>query len=49
MSLASENRKVTPDEVAANREWVRPAVRHLAAGSAEDESGPATDAIINPS
>jgi hypothetical protein len=31
------------------REWVKPDVRRIAAGSAEDSSGPATDAITNPS
>jgi hypothetical protein len=31
------------------REWVRPSVQQLSAGSAEDSSGPATDAITNPS
>ena len=29
--------------------WVRPEVRRLVAGSAEDASGPNTDAITNPS
>lgn len=36
-------------EEASLREWIRPAVQQLAAGSAEDSSGPATDAITNPS
>lgn len=29
--------------------WVRPEVRRLVAGSAEDASGPSTDAVTNPS
>jgi hypothetical protein len=29
--------------------WVRPEVRRLVAGSAEDASGPNVDAITNPS
>jgi hypothetical protein len=29
--------------------WVRPELRRLAAGSAEDSFGPSTDAITNPS
>jgi hypothetical protein len=31
------------------KNWVKPEVAHLAAGSAEDSSGPATDQITNPS
>ena len=49
MTRARENNKVVSNEVAASREWVRPAVQHLEAGRAEDDSGPSTDAIINPS
>jgi hypothetical protein len=49
MTHSREDYKVAGSEVAASREWVRPTVQHLAAGRAEDESGPATDAIINPS
>lgn len=33
----------------AHREWVRPAVTRLAAGSAEDGGGMTVDAGINPS
>ena len=33
----------------AKAEWVKPDVRRITAGSAEDSSGPATDAITNPS
>jgi hypothetical protein len=36
-------------EAAARREWLRPTVQQLAAGSAEDSSGPAIDGITNPS
>ena len=31
------------------REWTKPEIRKLDAGSAEDDSGPNQDAIINPS
>lgn len=44
MTVARENQDLTP-----RREWIRPAVQQLSAGSAEDSSGPATDAIVNPS
>jgi hypothetical protein len=49
MSSAREADKVTRGEVAGLREWVRPSVRDLPAGVAEDDSGPNQDAIINPS
>jgi hypothetical protein len=49
MTQAHENNIVASNEVAASREWLRPTVQRLEAGSAEDDSGPSTDAIINPS
>jgi hypothetical protein len=33
----------------ARRSWIRPAVQLLAAGSAENSAGPATDATTTPS
>jgi hypothetical protein len=36
-------------EVEEKAEWDKPEVRRITAGSAEDSSGPATDAITNPS
>jgi len=48
MTVARENLEMAIEE-AARREWIRPAVQQLAAGSAEDSSGPAFDAITNPS
>ena len=49
MTVSRENLEVAIDVAAGQREWIRPAVQQLAAGSAEDSSGPATDAITNPS
>ena len=49
MTVSREDFQVVTDASAGQREWIRPAVQLLAAGSAEDSSGPATDAIINPS
>jgi hypothetical protein len=49
MSFAREPDKLARDEMAGLREWVRPIVHGLAAGSAEDDSGPNQDAIFNPS
>jgi hypothetical protein len=46
MTVAREHQDPTTED---RREWIRPAVQQLAAGSAEDQSGPATDAITNPS
>jgi len=48
MTIARENLEMAIEE-AVRLEWIRPAVQQLAAGSAEDSSGPATDAITNPS
>jgi len=48
MTVAREYQEVTV-EADARREWIRPAVQQLAAGSAEDQAGPATDGITNPS
>ncbi|HET9640447.1 MAG TPA: hypothetical protein VFP12_14705 [Allosphingosinicella sp.] len=48
MTVAREYQDLTT-EAGSRREWIRPAVQQLAAGSAEDSSGPATDAIFNPS
>jgi len=48
MTVAREYQDLTI-EAGARREWIRPSVQQLAAGSAEDSSGPATDAITNPS
>ena len=36
-------------EAIQRREWAKPEIRKLAAGSAEDDSGPNQDAILNPS
>jgi hypothetical protein len=49
MTVSRENLEVADEVVAGQREWIRPAVQQLAAGSAEDSSGPAFDAITNPS
>jgi hypothetical protein len=49
MTVSREILEAATAEGAARREWIRPAVQQLAAGSAEDSSGPATDAITNPS
>lgn len=48
MTVARENQDLTP-EANVRSEWIRPAVQQLSAGSAEDSSGPAVDAIVNPS
>ena len=48
MTVARENHEMAT-EAGSRREWIRPSVQQLAAGSAEDSSGPATDAITNPS
>jgi hypothetical protein len=48
MTVAREYQDMTT-EADARREWIRPAVQQLAAGSAEDSSGPDIDGIINPS
>ena len=48
MTVARDNLEMGLEE-AVRREWIRPAVQQLAAGSAEDSSGPAIDAITNPS
>jgi hypothetical protein len=48
MTVAREYQDLNT-EAGARLEWIRPAVQQLAAGSAEDSSGPATDAITNPS
>ena len=48
MTHATEN-KAASNLVEASREWVRPAVQHLAAGDADDETGPSLDGILNPS
>jgi hypothetical protein len=49
MSSAHESDKLARDDMVGLREWVRPVVHALAAGSAEDEAGPSTDGILNPS
>jgi hypothetical protein len=49
MTHARENAEAGSNEAAASRKWTRPAVQRLAAGSAEDGSGPALDGILNPS
>ena len=49
MTVSRDNLEVADEGTAGQREWIRPVVQQLAAGSAEDSSGPATDAIINPS
>ncbi|HEX6377301.1 MAG TPA: hypothetical protein VFZ91_16455 [Allosphingosinicella sp.] len=49
MTVVREDLTMTTSEAADRREWIRPAVQQLAAGRAEDSSGPATDAITNPS
>lgn len=49
MTVARELPETAVEETVALREWVRPAVHQLAAGSAEDSSGPAFDAATNPS
>lgn len=49
MTVSRETFEVATHATAGQREWVRPAVQLLAAGSAEDSSGPAFDAITNPS
>jgi hypothetical protein len=49
MTVSREYLEVATEVTAGQREWIRPAVQQLAAGSAEDSSGPATDAITNPS
>jgi hypothetical protein len=36
-------------EAGVRREWIRPVVQQITAGSAEDSSGPDVDAITNPS
>ncbi len=43
MTVARENLELAFEAV--RREWIRPAVQQLAAGSAEDSSGPAVDAL----
>ena len=48
MTVARENQELAT-EASARREWTRPAVQQLAAGSAEDSSGPDFDGITNPS
>lgn len=48
MTVAREYQDMTT-EAGDRREWIRPAVQQLAAGSAEDSSGPAVDQITNPS
>jgi hypothetical protein len=47
MTVARELDEVT--EGTSLREWIRPSVQQLSAGSAEDSSGPALDGIGNPS
>ncbi len=49
MTVSRGNLDVAIEDTAGQREWIRPVVQQLAAGSAEDSSGPATDAITNPS
>lgn len=49
MTIAREDHDMADHKAAASREWVRPTLQQLAAGSAEDSSGPDFDAIINPS
>ena len=46
MTVAREHQHLTTE---ARREWVRPEVQQLAAGSAEDQAGPDFDGITNPS
>ena len=49
MSAAGEADKWAMDDMVGLREWVRPMVRDLAAGGAEDDSGSSSDGILNPS
>jgi hypothetical protein len=49
MTVSREDLQLVTEGNAGQREWIRPAVQLLSAGSAEDSSGPAQDAIINPS
>ncbi|HYE27114.1 MAG TPA: hypothetical protein VEA61_02615 [Allosphingosinicella sp.] len=48
MTVSREEIEVTAAET-DRRQWIRPTVQQLAAGSAEDSSGPDTDTITNPS
>ncbi|HYW17321.1 MAG TPA: hypothetical protein VE891_14370 [Allosphingosinicella sp.] len=48
MTVARENQDMTI-EASTLREWIRPSVQQLAAGSAEDQAGPDFDGITNPS
>lgn len=36
-------------DASARRDWIRPSVQLLSAGSAENQTGPATDATTTPS
>jgi hypothetical protein len=49
MTASRDKIEMAAEGETGRREWVRPAVQQLAAGSAEDGSGPATDASTNPS
>jgi hypothetical protein len=48
MTVAREYQDLTTQSD-ARREWIRPSVQQLAAGSAEDQAGPDFDGIGNPS
>lgn len=43
MTVSREDLTLPPEEAAGQREWIRPAVQRLAAGSAEDGFGPQPD------
>lgn len=49
MIVAAVSSEPTTEVECARREWVRPSLQILAAGSAENQLGPATDNISNPS
>ena len=49
MTVAAVSSELTTEVESARREWVRPSIQLLAAGSAENQIGPATDTTSNPS
>lgn len=49
MTVAVASSGLTTEVESFRREWVRPSIQLLAAGSAESADGPDTDGLTNPS
>jgi hypothetical protein len=49
MTEARKSSELAGEGIGGRRDWVRPSVQQLSAGSAENQIGPSRDGISNPS